>query len=147
MLKLKSWFEIAFIIVAFILLVTFAVLISLVGKNLTYTTRFTPPSTERSLKNESYFTESQVFIVFAGGILMVLLPVLTYTVFLKSKRFFIPIWATYLSLIVILMLTSLYYLTGSQDYRDYLSQVSSVINSNPDYCQASLCNKATCVRM
>ncbi len=86
-------------------------------------------------------------IVLAGGILMVLLPIFIYTVFIKSKRFFIPMWGTYLSLIVILLLTCLYYLTGSQDYRDYLSQVSSVISTNADYCQQSLCNKATCVRM
>ena len=61
---------------------------------------------------------------------MVLLPILTYTIFRKTKRFFIPIWATYLSLVVILLLTCLYYLTGSQNYRDYLSQVSTVINSS-----------------
>lgn len=45
MLKLKNPMETIFIIVAIALMLTFAVLVSLVGKNLTYTTRFTPPST------------------------------------------------------------------------------------------------------
>lgn len=86
-------------------------------------------------------------MVLAGGLLMVLLPIFIYTVFIKSKRFFIPMWATYLSLVVILLLTSLYYLTGSEGYRDYLSQISSIISNSSDYCEQSLCNKATCVRM
>ena len=51
MIRLKTWFEIAFLIVAAVLLLTLALLVALVGKNLTYTTRFTPPSTEKALKN------------------------------------------------------------------------------------------------
>lgn len=46
-----------------------------------------------------------------------------------------------------LLLTSLYYLAGSSNYRDYLGQISSVIDNTPDYCQKSLCNTATCSRM
>lgn len=45
MFKIKNPLETVFIIIAVALMVTFAVLVSLVGKNLTYTTRFTPPST------------------------------------------------------------------------------------------------------
>ena len=51
MLKLKNPFEVIFIFAVAILMLNFALLVSFVGKNLTYTTRFTPPSTERSLKN------------------------------------------------------------------------------------------------
>ena len=47
MLKLKKPIETVFIVVAVALVLTFVVLVSLVGKNLTYTTRFTPPSTEK----------------------------------------------------------------------------------------------------
>lgn len=134
MFKLKNPMETIFIVVTFVLLITFAVLVSLVGKNLTYTTRFTPPSTERSLKNESYFTESQALIVILAGALILVLPSLSYTVFMKSKRYFIPLWGTYIALAAVLMLTSLYYLLGSQGYRDFLSQVNSVIDNTPDYC-------------
>lgn len=147
MFKLKNPMETIFIIVAIILMLTFVVLVSLVGKNLTYTTRFTPPSTERSLKNESYFTESQVIIVVLGGALILLLPTLSYMVFLKSKRYFIPLWVTYISMAAVLLLTSLYYLAGSSNYRDYLGQVSAVIDNTPNYCEQSLCSTVTCARM
>lgn len=147
MFKLKNPIESIFIVVAFVLLITFAVLVSLVGKNLTYTTRFTPPSTERSLKNESYFTESQAVIVVLGGVLILLLPSLSYTVFMKSRRYFVPLWGTYIAVAAVLLLSSLYYLVGSQGYRDFLSQVSAVIDNTPGYCEKSLCNKATCARM
>lgn len=43
-----------------------------VRKSQTYTKQFTPPSTERFLKNESNIKESQVFIIFAGVIFKVL---------------------------------------------------------------------------
>lgn len=147
MFKLKNPIETIFIAVAFVLLITFAALVSLVGKNLTYTTRFTPPSTERSLRNESYFTESQALIVILGGTLILVLPSLSYTVFMKSKRYFIPLWGAYIAVAAVLLLTSLYYLVGSQRYRDFLSQVSDVIDNTPGYCEKSLCNKTTCARM
>lgn len=147
MLKLKNPFEVIFIFAVAILMLNFALLVSFVGKNLTYTTRFTPPSTERSLKNETYFTECQVLIVAFGGLLIIILPALCYTVFMKSKRFFLPIWGTYTAVIVLLILSSLYYISGSQNYRDFLSQISSTIDATPDYCSMSLCNMATCARM
>ena len=43
--KIKNVKETIFIITALATMVTLVVLIALVGKNLTYTTRFTPPST------------------------------------------------------------------------------------------------------
>ena len=43
--KIKNAKETLFIITALATMVTLVILISLVGKNLTYTTRFTPPST------------------------------------------------------------------------------------------------------
>ena len=43
--KIKNVKETVFIITALAVMVTLVILISLVGKNLTYTTRFTPPST------------------------------------------------------------------------------------------------------
>ena len=45
MFKIKNLKELFFIIVAVSIMITLVLLISLVGKNLTYTTRFTPPST------------------------------------------------------------------------------------------------------
>ena len=82
-----------------------------------------------------------------GGLLILLLPALSYTIFMKSKRFFIPLWTAYIVLAGLLLLVSIYYLAGSNEYRDYLSQVSAVVDSTPNYCEASMCNKATCARM
>ena len=45
MFRIKNIKETIFIIVGTSILVTLVILIALVGKNLTYTTRFTPPST------------------------------------------------------------------------------------------------------
>ena len=56
MIKIKTIKELCFILAALIIIITLIVLVSIVGKNLTYTTKFTPPSTELSLKNQSYFT-------------------------------------------------------------------------------------------
>jgi hypothetical protein len=47
----------------------------------------------------------------------------------------------------LLMLASVYFLSGSQLYRSYLSQVGRSISSSPGYCEESLCNKVSCVRV
>jgi hypothetical protein len=147
MLKIKNPKETIFVATTAALLATLVVLVAILGKNLTYTTRFTPPSTEQALKNQSYFTESQVFIVSLGGLLLLALPSLAYAVFLKSKRLFVPLWAAFVALMACLLLATLYFLAGSQEYRDYLWQVSQRIEETPGFCEASLCNKATCARM
>ena len=82
-----------------------------------------------------------------GGLLFLVIPSLTYTIFLKSKRLFIPLWATFICLSVFLLLLSIYYLAGSSNYRDYLSQLTTNIDNTPEYCQKSMCNKVTCARL
>ena len=56
MKRIKNPLETILVITTVILEVTLLVEIGLVGKNVTYTTRFTPPSTERTLMNQTYFT-------------------------------------------------------------------------------------------
>lgn len=45
MLRFKNALEKVFVVAVAVLMVSMVVEISLVGKNVTYTTRFTPPST------------------------------------------------------------------------------------------------------
>ena len=45
MFRIKNQKETFYVIGVIVLMLTFVVLVALVGKNLTYTTRFTPPST------------------------------------------------------------------------------------------------------
>ena len=147
MLKLKNIQEIIFIIVGVVLLLTLVVLISLVGKNLTYSRHFTPPSTEQDLKDQTFFTQSQVLMVTTGSFLILLVPAFTFTAFLQKKRMFVPMWGVFVGLSIFLMLLAIYNLMGSGSYREYLGQVSNVIEGSPGYCQTSMCNKATCARM
>lgn len=51
MLRLKNFLEKGFLGVAAILMAAIVVDISILGKNLTFMTRFTPPSTEEDLKS------------------------------------------------------------------------------------------------
>lgn len=129
------------------LMVSIVVEIALVGKNVTYSSRFTPPSTEGRLKNESYFGGVQVLILLVGAVLFLLLPLLAYSMFLKSKRYFFPIWVAFLILAATALLANVYYLTGSSDYKGYLAQVASTIAGTAGYCEQSPCNKVTCARI
>jgi hypothetical protein len=128
-------------------MIAIIVQIALVGKNVTYSSRFTPPSTESKLKSESYFGGVQVLILVVGAVLFLILPLLAYSMFLKSKRYFFPIWVTFLILAATALLANVYYLTGSSDYRGYLAQVASTIAGSTGYCEQSPCNKVTCARI
>jgi hypothetical protein len=135
MLKLKNALEKAFVAVAVVLMISIVVEIALVGKNVTYTTRFTPPSTEQALKNETYYTEVQMLIILVSSLLLVLLPFLAYSIFMKTKRFFFPLWITFMVLTAITLLSNVYYMTGSSAYRSYLNQIANTISVAAGYCE------------
>jgi len=113
MLRLKNFLEKGFLGVAAILMAVIIVDISILGKNLTFMTRFTPPSTEEDLKNEAYFTHIQVFILLMSSLLFLLLPFLGYSVFVKSKRYFFPLWIAFMIITAFILLSNVYYLTGN----------------------------------
>lgn len=121
--------------------------ISLVGKNLTYTTRFTPPSSENSLRNETYYTETQVLLIALSALLAFLTPAFLFFTFTKSKRYFFPTWVAVIALCVLALLLSIYYLGGSNTYRDYLSQIRRRIAGDSSFCGGGLGQKSTCVRV
>lgn len=147
MLRFKNALEKVFVVAVAVLMISMVVEISLVGKNVTYTTRFTPPSTEKSLKNETYYTEVQMLILFISSALLILLPFLAYSIFLKTKRFFFPLWIAFMALTALALLCNVYYMTGGTVYRGYLNQIATTIVSTPGYCEESLCNKVTCARI
>lgn len=120
--------------VGIVLVLTAIVQISIIGKNLTFSTRFTPPSTEKSLKDSTYYTEAQILMLGLSSLIIVIVPFLTYCIFIKSKRFFLPLWIGYMIMASLLLVVNVYYLTGSQNYKDYLSSVSSTIDNSPNYC-------------
>jgi hypothetical protein len=134
MLRLKNALERILVGVVGVLMVAIVVEIALVGKNVTYSSRFTPPSTEGSLKGEGYFGEVQVLILLLGAVLFLLLPLLAYSMFLKSKRYFFPLWVAFLILAAAALLSNVYYLTGSSAYRGYLAQVAATIAGTAGYC-------------
>ena len=76
-----------------------------------------------------------------------LIPIITFVTFKKSKRFFFPFWITFIVANGFLLLLNFYYLTGSGKYRDYLDQLNERISSKVEYWENSLCNKANCVRI
>lgn len=147
MLKLKNALERIFVIVAGVLMVAIVVEIALVGKNITFSSRFTPPSTEKTLKGESFYAEVQAFILLTSAVLLVLLPLLAYSIFMKSKRYFFPLWVAFLAVTATALLSNVYYLTGSKSYRGYLNQVAGTIAESAGYCEESMCNKVTCARI
>lgn len=147
MLRLKNPLESIFMGTSVLLIIVLLVEISLVGKSLTYSTRFTPPSTELNLKNATYFTEGQVAILLFSSLLVLLLPMLVYSIFLKTKRFFVPLWAGFMALTALLLLCNTYFLTGSPKYHDYLTQLAKSIDNSPGYCEENLCNRVSCVRI
>ena len=147
MLRFKNALERIFIIATIILTITIIVEISLVGKNVTFSTRFTPPSTQRSLKNQTYYTEVQVLMLFVNSLMLFLLPALTYSIFMKTKRFFFPLWIGFMALTAVTLMCNVYYMTGCTQYRNYLSQIAKAISNTVGYCQESICNKATCARI
>jgi formate hydrogenlyase subunit 3/multisubunit Na+/H+ antiporter MnhD subunit len=134
MLKLKNALERIFVGVVVVLMVSIVVEISLIGKNITFSSRFTPPSTEKSLKEESYYAEVQMLILLLSSILLVLLPLLAYSIFLKSKRYFFPLWVGFMVVTAAALLSNVYYMTGSRAYRSYLNQVSNIVVDTPGYC-------------
>jgi hypothetical protein len=135
------------VIVVGILMVAIVVEIALIGKNITFSSRFTPPSTENVLKNESYYAEVQMLILFISAVLLVLLPLLAYSIFMKSKRYFFPLWVAFMAVTSTALICNVYYLTGSKDYRNYLNQVAGTIGGSAGYCEESMCNKVTCARI
>jgi hypothetical protein len=72
---------------------------------------------------------------------------LVYSIFLKTKRFFVPLWAGFMALTSLLLLSNTYFLTGSPKYRDFLSQLSKSIENSPGYCEDNICNRVSCVRI
>lgn len=147
MLKLKNTLERVFVAVTVVLMVSIVVEISLIGKNITFSSRFTPPSTEKTLKDESYYAEVQTLILLLSAILLVLLPLLAYSIFMKSKRYFFPLWVAFMVITAAALLCNVYYMTGSKSYRGYLNQVANTILNTPGYCDESMCNKVTCARI
>lgn len=147
MLKLKNTLERIFVGVVAVLMVAIVVEISLIGKNVTYSSRFTPPSTEKTLKDDSYYSQVQMLILLLSSILLVLLPLLAYSIFMKSKRYFFPLWVAFMAVTATILLCNVYYLTGSKDYRGYLNQISGTIAGTSGYCEQSMCNKVTCARI
>ena len=95
--------------------------IAIIAKNITYTTRFTPPSTELQLKNSTFYTQAQILILVLTSLLIIVLPFLAYCIFAKSKRFFFPLWIAFMVIVSLLLIINVYFLTGSQNYKDYLS--------------------------
>ena len=135
MLRLRNTLEKVLAVAGAVLMLTTLLLISLVGKNVTYVTRFTPPTTEKTLLDETYFHQTQILILALAAALVLLLPFLGYSTLAKSKRVFFPLWVAFLIIISILLLLNLQYLTGASAYRDYLSHLSSNINRSNSYCQ------------
>lgn len=119
----------------------------LIGKNITFSSRFTPPSTEKTLKEESYYAEVQMLILLLSAILLVVLPLLSYSIFMKSKRYFFPLWVAFMAITATALLSNVYYMTGSKAYRGYLNQINSTIAGVAGYCEESMCNKVTCARI
>ena len=147
MLRLRNTLEKGLGGAGVVLMLTALLLISLVGKNVTYTTRFTPPNTEASLRNSTYFAEVQVLILIFAAVLVLLLPFLGYSILAKSKRIFFPLWVGFLATMALLLLLSLYYLAGANRYRDYLGQLEVTVQRQEGYCEESVCNRVTCARL
>jgi hypothetical protein len=123
MKKIEALLEKILITTCSIILLVIFLEISFIGKNLTYTTRFTPPSTEDSIRNQTYYTEVQVIIIVTLILYAFYIPIFVYVTFTKSKRYFFPLWICFIIFNSVIILFNIYYLVGFKNYRRFLSQL------------------------
>ena len=115
----KALANIRIVVIASIAIYLLLVLleISLMAKNLTYASRFTPPSTEKYILNKTYNLESQVLVIILLTINLFCVIGMAYATFNRGLKAFMISTVIALTQNVMIVIFCLYFLAGGSDYR------------------------------
>ena len=148
--KLVKWSLIS-VTVALVVVTTLAV--GLVGKNITYTARLTPPAQRAQLDEASVYYYSQISLLALGLLFNLALLANGYVAFTMNRRKFrinIGTAMSNLGILVLLwlgtMVVTIAFVIGGGTYQSLL-KAEMASPSTWDNCTASLCGAATCARL
>lgn len=148
--KLVKWSLIS-VTVALVVVTTLAV--GLVGKNITYTARLTPPAQRAQLDEASVYYYSQISLLALGLLFNLALLANGYVAFTMNRRKFrinIGTAMSNLGILVLLwlgtMVVTIAFVVGGGSYQSLL-KAEMASPSTWDNCAASLCGAATCARL